>query len=96
MGDFAIIDSAIFLTNPEDSWMFWIIWFFTVIVACVIFLNFIVAEASESYNQVSEFISEYIQQQRSELTGEAEEIMPNFFKTKKHFPKYILLRKVET
>lgn len=60
-GDFAIIDSAVFIKEREESIIFWIIWFFTVLVACVIFLNFIVAEASESYNEVSEYIEEYIQ-----------------------------------
>jgi hypothetical protein len=37
-----------------DNCIFWIIWFMTVIVTCVIFLNFIVAEASASYSKVVE------------------------------------------
>ena len=48
MGDFGAIDAAQYLSK-EDIWIFWIIWFINVIVTCVIFLNFIVAEASESY-----------------------------------------------
>ena len=95
MGDFSIIGSVPFLDTKEDSIMFWIIWFLTVLIACVVFLNFIVAEASESYNQVNEFIEEYIQQQMAVLSSEAEEIMPNCLKSKNQFPKYILIRRVE-
>ena len=60
-GDFAIIDCAPYITTGAESVVFWILWIFTVLVACIIFLNFIVAEASGSYIIVSEYIDEYIQ-----------------------------------
>lgn len=60
-GDFGIINSSLLLEESESR-MFWLIWFFTVIVACVIFLNFIVAEASETYNVVSEHLQETLEQ----------------------------------
>lgn len=61
MGDFAIIGSSMYIKDPNESILFWILWFITVLLGCVIFLNFIVAEASETYNEVSEYIEEYIQ-----------------------------------
>ena len=59
-GDFSIIAQARYLGRGE-SIIFWLIFFLTVMVACVIFLNFIVAEASGTYNEVSEFLEETIQ-----------------------------------
>lgn len=47
---------AAFDLPKADNYMFWIIWFVTVMVACIIFLNFIIAEASNSYNEVNEFL----------------------------------------
>jgi hypothetical protein len=53
MGDFAAIDAANTLTKSEN-YVFWLVWFVTVVVTCIVFLNFIVAEASASYTTVSE------------------------------------------
>jgi len=52
MGDFAIIAAAEFLT-PIENYMFWVVWLLAVVVQCIIFLNFIVAEASNSYEEVA-------------------------------------------
>ena len=52
MGDFAAIDAANTLSK-EENYVFWIVWFVTVVVTCIVFLNFIVAEASASYTTVS-------------------------------------------
>jgi hypothetical protein len=52
MGDFAAIDAANTLSKNEN-YVFWIIWFVTVVVTSIVFLNFIVAEASASYTTVS-------------------------------------------
>lgn len=60
MGDFASIEAADTLEQAEN-FSFWIIWFITVVVTCIIFLNFIVAEASASYAKVSEELENYIQ-----------------------------------
>lgn len=48
LGDFSAIKSSTSLQAAEN-WMFWFSWGLIVIVTCVIFLNFIVAEASASY-----------------------------------------------
>ena len=53
MGDFGIIAGVDYL-EEADNIMFWVIWLVTVVLTAVIFMNFIVAEASNSYNEVSE------------------------------------------
>jgi len=94
LGDFPIIDSSRFL-NFSENVMFWIIWFFNVVITAIIFLNFIVAEASESYNQVSEQLENIIWQQRAEMASEAESLWPSCLKKENGFPQYIIIRKVE-
>ena len=47
IGDFDF--GASYYLNKDENWTFFIIWFITVVVLCIIFLNFIIAEASASY-----------------------------------------------
>jgi hypothetical protein len=60
MGDMAVIVSSEFLTTGEN-YMFWIIWLSCTIIQCIILMNFIVAEAGNTYNNVSEQLSNIIQ-----------------------------------
>lgn len=48
IGDFASIDTSATLSG-ENNWLFWMIWLFVMGATCIVFLNFIVAEASASY-----------------------------------------------
>lgn len=66
-----------------------------VIITCIIFLNFIIAEASASYEKVSERLDAVIQKEKSALIGEAEEMTFIKFKTEIKFPKYIIVREME-
>ena len=50
MGDFDF-GAANFLT-PSENILYWVIWLMVVIMTCIIFLNFIIAEASASYEKV--------------------------------------------
>lgn len=59
MGDFSAIGESTHLQKAENI-VFWLLWGLTVIVTCVIFLNFIVAEASASYTAVTETLDEVI------------------------------------
>ena len=52
VGDYARLEAANWL-NDEDNMMFWIFWFLIVVVASIVFLNFIIAEASASYEKVA-------------------------------------------
>jgi hypothetical protein len=49
-----------FKLEGADNYIFWILWIFTAIITCVIFLNFIVAEASASYSKVVECLDQVI------------------------------------
>jgi hypothetical protein len=59
MGDFAAIDASTELSSPENI-MFWIFWVLTVVITSIIFLNFIVAEASASYSNVVDTLESVI------------------------------------
>ena len=52
VGDYARVGAANYLSNEENH-MFWISWFIMVVVASIVFLNFIIAEASASYEKVA-------------------------------------------
>lgn len=53
IGDNDLIGSCAVL-KPVENMLFWICFLFTVFSACIVFLNFIVAEASNSYAVVTE------------------------------------------
>lgn len=61
----------------------------------IIFLNFIIAEASESYNKVKEKLEALIQLERANMINECEQMAPPFLKDKERFPRYIIMRTVE-
>lgn len=68
-----------------------------VIFSALIFLNFIIAEVSNSYQQVKDEIDALIYKEKSILIQEAEDIMSNKVKEsdKTKFPKYIVIREME-
>ena len=73
MGDFDF-GAANFLTPAENA-LYWIIWLMVVVMTCIIFLNFIIAEVSNSYAGVKEHIDALIYKERAGLIEEAEDIM---------------------
>jgi hypothetical protein len=81
MGDFSAIDASTELSKPENI-LFWIVWVMTVIITCIVFLNFIVAEASASYSKVVETLESVIQKEKAALINESEEMKLNSHKTK--------------
>lgn len=59
MGDTAIIAAVEYIdddlqTSQNDTFLFWGILLGIIIVNCVVFMNFIVAEAANTYNAVNE------------------------------------------
>lgn len=67
-----------------------------VLFSALIFLNFIIAEVSSSYEKVKENIDALIYKERAALINEAEDIMSNTAKSNnKKFPKYIIIRQME-
>lgn len=62
---------------------------------CIIFLNFIIAEASESYDKVMSNIENNLRLQRISLICESEEMMNKSNKNEENFPKYLVIREIE-
>ena len=76
--------------------MFWFLWCIIVLISCIIFLNFIIAETGKSYTQVDERLVATVAMERATLVDSAEETIPYFVKNNNMFPKYIVVRDIET
>ena len=59
----------------------------------IIFLNFVIAEAGNSYSKVQEKLVQYILIEKSKLIDEAESMIPKGFRDPIWYPKYIVVRK---
>lgn len=93
MGDFNF-------DNTEDlsieiNFLWWLVWLLIVVVTNIIFLNFIIAEASASYETVKERLDEFILKERTDLINESEDMTPDFVKSEYTFPKYIITRTID-
>ena len=86
--------SSEFLTVGENH-VYWIVWFAIVLTNCIIFLNFIIAEASNSYATVKERLTAFKNYAKSKMIVEAEGMIFQSLKTNQYFPKYIVIRQVE-
>jgi hypothetical protein len=93
MGDFSF-DQALLLERNENI-IYWVVWLLIVIITCIVFLNFIIAEASYSYENVSEKLDAYILSEQASLIEEAEMMLFERCKNKSNFPKYIIIREME-
>jgi len=77
--------------------IFWVVWILMVVFSALVFLNFIIAEVSNSYQTVKKDIKALIYKERAALTKEAEDIMSKDQRLdRKFFPKYFVIREVET
>ena len=90
LGDFDFGASE-YLT-PSENILFWFIWFFIVVLTCVVFLNFIIAEASASYDKIKSRLDAEIFKAKADLITEAENMTFERFKSKEMLPKYIIIR----
>jgi hypothetical protein len=94
LGDFNF--EATTLLDSFDNIVFWIIWVIIVIMTCIIFLNFIIAEVSSSYESVKHDVTGLILKERASLIKESEDMMLESSKgNSKKFPKYIIMRECE-
>ena len=91
MGDFSLFGPAIYLTTIEN-YLFWFIFFVILVFTNIIFLNFVIAEAGNSYNIVNDQIDQYILQNKALLVDEAESMLPKMLRSDKRYPKYIVSR----
>ena len=91
LGDFDF--GASYFLSRADNFTYWLIWFIVVVIMCIIFLNFIIAEASASYQNVKDNLEALINKEKSQLVSEAETMMPDHRKNPALFPKFIIIRK---
>jgi len=100
MGDFDF-SAADYLT-PNENVLFWCIWFAIVLMTCIIFLNFIIAEASASYEKVKERLEAYIFKAKANMVAEVELMYFDDFpcgictRTNEKMPKFLVIRKIDT
>ena len=78
--------------GSQENYIYWFVWSLILLVTCIIFLNFIIAEASASYEKVSEFLQLYILAEKAALIQQAEEMELSRFKSQEKFPEYIIIR----
>ena len=95
IGDFSCIDSSTKLPILEN-WLFWVIWLFAVIITNIVFLNFIVAEASASYSKVNETLEAVIQKEKASMISESEQMSSKIKKEPSSYPLYLIVRSIET
>lgn len=93
LGDFDFAAST-HLTANENR-LYWVIWLLVVVMTCIVFLNFIIAEASASYQSVKDRLGAMINHEKASLIAEAETIYWSGVKDDQWFPKYIIIRAVE-
>ena len=90
LGDFDF-EASTYLT-PQENYLYWGIWLMTVVMTTIIFLNFIIAEASASYDKVKQNLAAMIYMEQASLIAEAEGQFPKRYKDDLYFPKYIVIR----
>lgn len=69
LGDFDF--SALGFLSDAEVLLFWAIWFLILLFSNIIFLNFIIAEASASYEKVKDKIDAEVYKSRAKLISEA-------------------------
>ena len=94
LGDFDF-EASMYLTEKENL-LFWFIWSLTIIMTCIVFLNFIIAEASASYESVKSRLEAMVFKEKASLIAEVEAIFYEKYKTNEVMPKYLVIRNIET
>lgn len=83
------------LLEPVENYLFWFCFIITFLTSSVVFLNFIVAEASATYSNVSMTLEATVWMERSSLINEAEDMIWQKYKSLDKFPKYLVVREAE-
>jgi len=82
------------LSTKSENIMYWVLWTITLVTTNIIFLNFIIAEASESYAKVKETLEESKSMEKADMINESESMLPTSFINRERFPRYIISRTV--
>lgn len=81
-----------------ENLLYWFLWYVVVTVTCIVFLNFIIAEVSASYQIVKDSIDILVMKEKATLIKEAEDmLLARFGRDRLHkwthlFPRYIICR----
>jgi hypothetical protein len=91
--DFTQLDK---LTGGESR-AYWVLWVIVFLMGCLIFLNFIIAEVSDSYAKVKEDMESLVYKERAAMVVEIEDFFSEKVKNtnKVIFPKFICVREPE-
>ena len=94
LGDFEIEDYK--SDEIEMKELVWVVWLMLMIIGNVIFMNFIVAVVSESYEKCMQTQKAQQYRLKCELIVERESIMSeDHLNKKRYFPNYLVLRQLE-
>lgn len=95
--DFGILSNPARPLNSKQHILFWGIWCLMVAVSSLVFLNFIIAEVSNSYGKVRVRVSEEVQRERANLINDVESTITQAYKDKhpELFPQYVVIREAE-
>jgi len=61
-----------------DNWntcVYWVLWYIIVTITCIVFLNFIIAEVSASYQNVKDTLDVLVMKEKATLIHESEEML---------------------
>ena len=82
--------------SPEDKVLFWFIWVMAIVFSAIIFLTFVIARVTDSYDTVNRTLDALMSRERCSMINLAEKVMPKFVKKNpKYFPNYIISREQE-
>jgi len=82
--DFSSVETSYYIADTYNG-IFWVFWLFAVLIT-LIFINFLIAKAVNSYEIISEHLDEYITKDRAGLIAEADEMKLNRFKNEDTYP----------
>ena len=75
LGDYSIVAAAQW-ASTSDAILFWLVWLVVVVYCCIMFLNFVIAEACSSYEHVAQHLDAVMEKDRANLISEAESMTP--------------------
>ena len=89
-------DTSTIIDGTRDfKLLAWLLWFVILIVGNIVFMNFIIAVVSESYENCMEKKVQIIYDIKLEMIAEFESMMPDrVFKREEWFPKFIIIRRM--
>jgi hypothetical protein len=92
IGDY---DTSSIIEGTQDfKILAWLLWFIILIIGNIVFMNFIIAVVSESYESCMEKKDQLIYKAKLEMITECEDLMPDkLFKKENWFPRFIIIRR---